>query len=228
MVEQLSYADHNMAKALEDYTDIQPADNQTVGLIAQMFAIIERMSKRKVSRDSKDGNKRAFVVNTLDTLGVNNAQRINKLENPWGECRNGSNCTFNGCKFTHPNDYKNNNSKQVFDNANKTGGKCEAQGCPAKGESKQLCTTCFKTLLSDGTIKSACGHRLWRFSLWTKRHVSGFQDVYLLFKGSVGRSIKSNACSHDDNKKQLHFCPCSLALRGVSITIELINPCLLG
>ena len=61
------------------------------------------------------------------------------------------------CKFTHPNDYKNNNSKQVFDNSNKTGGKCEAQGCPAKGEPKRLCTTCFKTLLSDGTIKSKTG-----------------------------------------------------------------------
>ena len=34
MVEQLSYADHSMAKALEDYTDIQQADNRTVGLIA--------------------------------------------------------------------------------------------------------------------------------------------------------------------------------------------------
>ena len=73
MVEQLSYADHNMAKALEDYTDIQPADNQTVKLIAQMFAIIERMSKKKVSRDSKDGNKRACVVNALDTFGIDNA-----------------------------------------------------------------------------------------------------------------------------------------------------------
>ena len=73
MVEQLGYDDHNMAKALEDYTDIQPADNQTVGLIAQMFAIIERMSKKKVSRDGKDGNKRACVANALDTFGINNA-----------------------------------------------------------------------------------------------------------------------------------------------------------
>ena len=46
-----------MAKALENYTGIQPSDNQTVGLIAQMFVIIERMSKKMVSRDSKEGNK---------------------------------------------------------------------------------------------------------------------------------------------------------------------------
>ena len=158
MVEQLGYDDHNMAKALEDYTDIQPADNQTVGLIAQMFAIIERMSKKKVSRDSKEGNKRACVANALDTLGINNAQRNkNKRDKPWGECRNGSNCNHNGCKFTHPDDNKNNNNKQMFDNSNKTGGKCEAQDCPAKGESKRLCTTCFKTLLSDGTLKSKTG-----------------------------------------------------------------------
>ena len=97
MVEQLGYDDHNMAKALENYTDIQPADNQTVGLIAQMFAIIERMSKKKVSRDNKDSNKRACVANALDTLGINNAQR--KRDKPWVECRNGSNCSFNGCKF---------------------------------------------------------------------------------------------------------------------------------
>ena len=117
MVGQLGYDDHNMAKALEDYTDTQPADNQTVGLIAQMFAIIERMSKRKVSRGSKDGNKRVCVANALDPLGVNNAQR--KRDKPWGVCRNGSNCTFNGCKSTHPwdkNNNNNNNNKQAFDN----------------------------------------------------------------------------------------------------------------
>ena len=164
MVEQLGYDDHNMAKALEDYTDIQPADNQTVGLIAQMFAVIERTSKKKVSRDGKEGNKRACLANALDTLGINNTQR--KSDKPWGDCRNGSKCTFNGCKFTHPGDNKNNSpkgdsdpalGKQVFDNSNKTGGKCEANGCPAKGETKRLCTTCFRTLLSDGTIKSKTG-----------------------------------------------------------------------
>ena len=76
MVEQLSYADHNTAKALEDYTDIQPADNQTVVLIARTFAIIERTSKGKVLRDSKDGNKRACVANALNTRGINNAQHV--------------------------------------------------------------------------------------------------------------------------------------------------------
>ena len=87
-----------------------------------------------------------------------NAQR--KRDKPWGECRNGSKCTSNGCKFTHPDNNKNNKSKQVFVNSNKIGGKCEAQGCPAKGEAKRFCTTCttcFTSLLSDGTIKSKSG-----------------------------------------------------------------------
>ena len=147
MVEQLGYDDHNMAKALENYTDIQPADNQTVGLIAQMFAVIERMSKKNVSRDNKEGNKRACVANALDTLGINTVGR--NRDKPWGECRSGSNCNFKGCKFTHSGDNNGSNNKQMFDNSNKTGGKCEAAGCPAKGEAKRLCTTCFKSLLAN-------------------------------------------------------------------------------
>ena len=77
-MDQLGYDDHNMANALEDYTDLRPADNQTDGrLVAQMFAIIERMSKKKVSHmhDSKDGNKFTYAANAFDTLEINNVQR---------------------------------------------------------------------------------------------------------------------------------------------------------
>jgi hypothetical protein len=81
------------------------------------------------------------------------------------------------CKFTHPNDYKNNNSKQVFDKSNKTRSKCEAQGCPAKGEPKRLCTTCFKTLLSDGTIKSKTGSTIKKGEL-SRARPEGFYPKY--------------------------------------------------
>ena len=97
MVEELSCADHNMAKALENFTDIQPADNQTVGLITDMFAVIDRQCRKKTQRDDKGGNKRACVANALDTLGINNKPQRDKA---WGACRNGAACTFKGCKFT--------------------------------------------------------------------------------------------------------------------------------
>ena len=116
-------------------------------------------------------------------MGSTKTQR--KREKPWGECRNGSNCSFNGCKFSHPgdnannknNNYKGESSKQVFDNPNKTGGKYEAQDCPAKGESKRLCITCFKTLLSDGTIKSKTGSTIKKGDL-SRARPEGFYPKY--------------------------------------------------
>ena len=157
MVEQLCHDDHNMAKALEKFTDIQPADNQTVGLITDMFAIIDRQCSKQTSRDDKQGTKRACVASALDTLGINNTRHTQKRDKAWAECRNGTNCTRQGCKFTHSGQKSTVDGKQMFDNSNKSGGRCEALNCPATGEKKRLCTTCFRALLTDGSIRAKNG-----------------------------------------------------------------------
>ena len=144
IVETLCFDNHNMSEGLADFKDITPLDSNVIATLANLFAAIDRQCTKGVKNDN---TKRANSGSVLERLGV--APKGKRV------CRDGTACTRSDCYYAHP-DGKNDgdNNKPIYDNSNKTGGKCEAMGCPADKQKKQLCTSCFYQMLNEGSIKT--------------------------------------------------------------------------
>ena len=151
IVETLCLDNHNMSEGLADFKDITPLDSQVIATLANLFAAIDRQCTKVVKYDNS--SKRANSSSVLERLGVRNAEGKTKKD-----CRDGTACKRSDCYYGHPDgkaiDGNTKTTKPIYDNSNKTGGKCEAMGCPEVKQKKQLCTSCFYKLLNEDIIKT--------------------------------------------------------------------------